>query len=137
MVNEMSYRVVLEQEDNTWVATSPDVPGAITQARSLRGALANIKEAIALMLDLPDETNVKVEADVTVDRDKAFQVARTARATLEEAQLAATNALQSAVVVGRSTGLSPRDIAEVTDVTYQRIAQVEEGLEAEGRLAVG
>ena len=129
VVDEVSYRVLLELEDNVWVATSPDVPGAITQGRSLRGAIHNIKEAIALMLDLPENVEVKVEPEVTSDLEGVFSLARKARIDLDEAQRVATITLADAVRVGRSTGLSLRDIAEVTGVTFQRVAQVEQALD--------
>jgi predicted RNase H-like HicB family nuclease len=135
VVDEVSYRVLLELEDNVWVATSPDVPGAITQGRSLRGAIYNIKEAIALMLDLPERVEVNVEPDLVSDLKGVYTSARNARIDLDEAQRSATITLWEAVKVGRSTGLSLRDIAEVTGVTFQRVAQVEQALDE--RLAAG
>jgi len=94
----------------------------------LRGAIHNIKEAIALMLDLPERIEVQVEPEVVTDLKGVFTLARNARIDLDEAQRLATTTLGEAVRVGRSTGLSLRDIAEVTGVTFQRVAQVEQAL---------
>ncbi len=38
-----------------WVAWTDDVPGALTQGRTLREARENLKDAIALMLDPVDD----------------------------------------------------------------------------------
>lgn len=44
----MQYRVLIEQdEDGTFVAEAPSLPGCISQGKTRSEALANIKEAIA------------------------------------------------------------------------------------------
>lgn len=46
-----SYRVTLEQdEDGVFVATVPELPGCVSDGKSRREALKNIKEAIAAYL---------------------------------------------------------------------------------------
>lgn len=43
----MKYRVVVEQdEDGMFVAECPTLPGCISQGKTRKNALANIKEAI-------------------------------------------------------------------------------------------
>jgi len=55
-----------------WVAWSDDVPGALTQGRTLEEARENLKDAIALMLedigpdDIPEKPGHLVRETVTL-----------------------------------------------------------------------
>jgi predicted RNase H-like HicB family nuclease len=46
-----TYHVALEQEDDWYVVQCVELPGAISQGRTREEALANIKEAIELLLE--------------------------------------------------------------------------------------
>ena len=46
-----SYRASVLKRKKWWVAWSPDVPGALTQGRTLSEAKANLRDAIRLMLE--------------------------------------------------------------------------------------
>ncbi len=46
-----SYKAVVTRiEDGWFMATAPELPGAVTQGRDLNEALENLKEAMALLL---------------------------------------------------------------------------------------
>jgi predicted RNase H-like HicB family nuclease len=45
-----SYRATFLKRDRWWVAWSEDVPGALTQGRTLTEAKANLRDAIRMML---------------------------------------------------------------------------------------
>jgi predicted RNase H-like HicB family nuclease len=46
------FKVLLERdEDGRWCVTVPSLPGCISQGRTRREALKNIREAIALHVD--------------------------------------------------------------------------------------
>ena len=45
-----SYPATFLKRDRWWVAWSEDVPGALTQGRTLAEAKANLRDAIRLML---------------------------------------------------------------------------------------
>jgi len=48
----MKYRVIIEQdEDGIFIAQVPALPGCISQGKTRREALNNIKEAIELYLE--------------------------------------------------------------------------------------
>lgn len=48
----MKYRVIIEQdEDGIFIAQVPALPGCISQGKTRREALSNIKEAIELYLE--------------------------------------------------------------------------------------
>ncbi len=45
-----SYKATFLKRKNWWVAWSEDVPGALTQGKTLAEAKANLRDAIRLML---------------------------------------------------------------------------------------
>ncbi len=45
-----SYKATFLKRDKWWVAWSEDVPGALTQGKTLASAKANLRDAIRLML---------------------------------------------------------------------------------------
>ena len=46
-----SYRATFLKREKWWVAWSEDVPGALTQGRTLLEAKSNLRDAIRLMLE--------------------------------------------------------------------------------------
>ena len=52
----MKLSVTLEHdEDGVWIAECPSIPGCVSQGKSKAEALKNIKEAIALCLEVRTE----------------------------------------------------------------------------------
>ncbi len=53
IIHEMakSYKATFLKRERWWVAWSEDVPGALTQGRTLAEAKANLRDAIRLMLE--------------------------------------------------------------------------------------
>jgi predicted RNase H-like HicB family nuclease len=55
-MESMRFLVTLEQdEDGVWVVECPSIPGCVSQGKTRDEALENIKEAIALCLDVRAE----------------------------------------------------------------------------------
>ncbi|MFH1055504.1 MAG: type II toxin-antitoxin system HicB family antitoxin [Candidatus Altiarchaeota archaeon] len=55
----MNFKVVLEKgEDDYIVARVPSIPGCISQGKSEKDALKNIKEAISLHIDCLAEDGI-------------------------------------------------------------------------------
>jgi len=55
------YRATFLKREKWWVGWTDDVPGALTQGKTLREARDNLRDAIALMLedlDTSDSTRV-------------------------------------------------------------------------------
>jgi len=52
------YKASFLHRGKWWVAWTDDVPGALTQGRTLSEARENLKDAIALMLQPLDELDV-------------------------------------------------------------------------------
>ncbi len=61
-----NYKATFLKRERWWVAWSEDVPGALTQGRTLAEAKANLRDAIRLMLkpvDLDKMPKVRVIQD--------------------------------------------------------------------------
>ena len=55
-LNAMKFVTTLERdEDGVWIAECPSIPGCVSQGKTREEALANIKEAIALCLEVRAE----------------------------------------------------------------------------------
>jgi predicted RNase H-like HicB family nuclease len=65
MKNENGIRqiIIYRGEDGYWVAKCPSLPGCISQGRSKKDALKNIKEAIEVYILALQEDNLKVSSD--------------------------------------------------------------------------
>ncbi len=131
VAHQLTYRVVFRKEGKDWTVIAPDVHPAHSWGPNLRSATEHIKEAIALVLDLPEgaEETMVLDAEYHVEglnesQPNVFRIARDARHGLRDAQEKADEALRLAIEEGRRHNLSIRDIAAMTDVSYQRVAQV-------------
>jgi predicted RNase H-like HicB family nuclease len=52
----MKFNVTLDRdEDGMWIAECPAIPGCVSQGKTKQEAVANIKEAIALCLEVRAE----------------------------------------------------------------------------------
>ena len=52
----MKFPTVIDRdEDGTWVVECPTIPGCVSQGRTREEAMENIKEAIALCLEVRAE----------------------------------------------------------------------------------
>ena len=52
----MMFTVVIERdEDGVWIAECPAIPGCVSQGETKDEAIANIREAIALCLEVRSE----------------------------------------------------------------------------------
>jgi predicted RNase H-like HicB family nuclease len=121
-----TYTASAERCGKWWAVRVPDVPGAITQGRNLKEAAEMAREAVALVLDLPED---QVEIDLvpklptaTVAALEDFQTRRAARESAEEAERAAQEAAARALVT--EAGLSVRDAGVILGISHQRVAQL-------------
>ena len=65
----MNYRVTLYQSDEGWAVSCPDLPGCHSQGTTRDEALANIKDAIRLWIEVEaEETGLRrlEQAEVVV-----------------------------------------------------------------------
>lgn len=121
-----TYTVTATRSDGWWVLEAPEVPGAVSQVRRLDQAQDMAREAIALLLDLPEE-GIEVRIEPRLD-DEVREVVDRARESREEVavvQLKARDAVLAAVQQLRARGLSVRDIGELLGVSHQRAAKLD------------
>lgn len=128
MSGKPTYRAVFEPDDNaTWLAHVPTVQGAHSWGRTLRSAEAHLREALALVLDV-DEDSFELERDVKLVgvEHRLLDHARHARDVAAKAQAASLDATMKAVNT-LSSGpdpLSLRDAADLLGVSFQRVQQL-------------
>ena len=59
----MRQVVIYRGEDGFWVAECPSLPGCISQGKTKREAILNIKEAIQVYIEALEEDGLPVSAD--------------------------------------------------------------------------
>jgi predicted RNase H-like HicB family nuclease len=129
------YIVTFERDEaGWWVTRIREVPGCMTQGRTIEQARRRIREALALFIGssarsvplishvaLPATIRRKVELATASRRRAELENARARVCTLEAAQLLAAE------------GLSARDTGELLGVTRQRAHQLSSTTQAAAR----
>ncbi len=125
-----AYRVVYELDaDGIWVADAPDLRGAHTQGRTIPGARARIREVIALVEHINDESSFDLEETFRAPGD-AGQLIYAAREARERARKAQAEADEMTAAAARSlaaVGMSTRDAGEVLGISHGRVHQLVKG----------
>lgn len=137
-----TYRITIEpDEDGWWAVSADDVRGAHSHGQTLAAARRNIREAIALMDDLPAGAEDTMALDEKVILPPASDEARAAVwAARMEQELAATRLREATgqaleVFAKEFPDLGLRDLAELFGLSYQRVAQLVPGRPRSGRKA--
>ncbi len=137
------YRVTIARDSNGWwFVDAPDVLGAHSQGQTLERARANIRQAIAAVLDLPPSTEARMELDESLQLPQgAASAVGYARETRDRAEAAAAEARQALTdaldtIQNALPDLGIRDQAELLGVSFQRIAQLRPGAPRRGRRPV-
>jgi predicted RNase H-like HicB family nuclease len=135
-----TYKITIEPDDNGWWTVSAnDVRGAHSHGQTLARARENVREAIALMEDLPEgaEATLNLEERIILPPEVEHVVGqiRSLRAEAEriEHQLRDTTNEALERIDQCLPGLGIRDKADLLDLSYQRIAQLRPGLPRGGR----
>jgi predicted RNase H-like HicB family nuclease len=123
--NTSTYEVTITREGKWWTVNIPEL-NIVTQARRLIEVEANAREAIAVTLDVPvDSETIHVtvavdDIDVTT-RVERIREDRARAAELERA--AATEATELAADLA-GAGVAMRDIGSLLGVSFQRAQQL-------------
>jgi predicted RNase H-like HicB family nuclease len=123
------YTVQFDKDADSgwWVVTVPEIPGCLTQGRSLAEGRRRIRKALALFIDEKLAATVDLVDDVRLPKSTGAVVkqAATVRAQLDELQAEAIKATSAAAkLLVRKSGLSVRDAADLLGVSHQRIQQL-------------
>lgn len=124
----MRYQVVVTREGENWLADVPAVEGTHTYSRTLPKLEAEVREAIALALDLPEGGEAALELDFELHTgrpawDKAFSELRQGRRQVEKAKQLLENRTQALARESRGE-LSVRDAGWLLGVSAQRVSQL-------------
>lgn len=127
-----THRVIVTREGTSWLASVPGVDGVHTYARTLAGLEREVREAIAVVLDLPEGADAGLDltwelhtGDEELDAQATalrLERHRLAQAERELAERTATMARRL-----RKDHWSVRDVAALLGVSPQRVSQVSPG----------
>ena len=119
-----SVTVTVERSGKWWVLESAEA-GAVSQCRSLSQADAEMREAIAYQLGIPEDS-FTIDLEVVLPPSYASEMEKSMALYLESAQIAqaAADARRRAAKELQKLHMSVRDIGEVMGVSYQRAHQL-------------
>lgn len=118
-----TYRVTARRWKRGWEL---HIAGeGVTQSRSLAEADGMVRDYVALMHGVPEDTfDVEVTPEVGGGLDEAVRDARDAVRSAEAARRSAAQASRAVAARLRAAGLTGRDIAAVLGVSAQRVSQL-------------
>jgi len=120
-----TYAAVARRVGNWWAVDVPGVKGVHTQARRLAQVEPMVRDALAAVLGVPEETlEISIEYHVDEETQRAIAEARHARDAAREAFDRAADATERAVSVLKAHGYSVRDAGHLVGVSFQRVSQL-------------
>jgi predicted RNase H-like HicB family nuclease len=132
--NARRFDVHYEQdpEKRWWTATVPEVPGVVSQGKTLKEAHHNVRQAISLVLEQEEEpfvtsgeTHWGEHAELAEDELELVKVAGDLRIQALETQGQLERVTQAAVrTLYQGRGFSYREIGRLLGITHQRVEQL-------------
>lgn len=119
-----TYRAEIERDGWFWRVRVPHIDRS-TQARSLSEAEAMVRDLVAIMTDVPQNSfdvdmKIILPEDVQLELDQSVALREQAKRSQAEAARLARDAAHRL----RTLGLSLRDIGQALGVTFQRAKQL-------------
>jgi predicted RNase H-like HicB family nuclease/predicted XRE-type DNA-binding protein len=129
MVAQVStYTVKAVRSEGWWGLTVPELPGVVSQVRSLTQAEAYVREAIAFVAGVPaDSFAVKVVPELPGELAGKVRQAREASAEAEQVAATASALSRAAVALLGQAGLNGRETAIIMGLSKQRVSQLASG----------
>jgi predicted RNase H-like HicB family nuclease len=124
------YAAIAIRSGRWWALEVPALSGVHSQARRLDQAEAMVRDAIALMLQVPEDSfdvAIQPQLESLGELGHAIEDALRARQAAAEAHEASSDAMQHAVRDIRDSGYTARDAGMLLGVSNQRISQIERG----------
>jgi len=120
-----TYTAVCEPGERWWAIRVPGVSGVYSQARRLDRVEHMARDAIALMLEVPEDSfRVVVKPELGPELGGVVDRARKARVRAERAQHEAAEANTAAVTSLLALGLTMREAGQILGLSHQRVAQI-------------
>jgi predicted RNase H-like HicB family nuclease len=119
------YRVTAERDGKFWLLRVPELPGVFTQVRRLEQAADMIRDAIALVFDVPADS-FDVDVEPALEPELAELIASTQRIRTAAAHFVngSNTRLARTVHALVDQELTMRDAAALLDLSFQRVAQL-------------
>jgi predicted RNase H-like HicB family nuclease len=130
-----TYTARCQRAEGWWAISVPELRGVHTQARRLDKVEATVRDAIALFLDVPEDSfDIRIEPVLPRDLQNKVGRVRKVRDQAEVLQRqAATDSAAVAADLVRRAHLTVREAGRVLGLSHQRVAQL---LRAGGASAV-
>lgn len=123
-----TYQIVVTREGDHWLADVPELAGTHTYAKTLAALDDNIREAIALVEDLPEgaEATLELVFDVHTGDPAIDQATARVRAERERLRRAERELADETAQLARKmrADWSVRDCAALLGVSMQRVSQI-------------
>jgi predicted RNase H-like HicB family nuclease len=126
MKRKKTYTARCQRAEGWWAISVPELRGVETQARRLDKVEATVRDAIALFLDVPqDSFDIRIEPVLPRDLQKRVGRVRKVRDEVEVLQRqAATDSAEVAADLVRRAHLTVREAGRVLGISHQRVAQL-------------
>lgn len=133
-----AYTARCARSGGWWAISVPEVRGVHTQARRLEQAEAMVREAIALVLDVAEDSfDVALAPELPPELEQAIAAMGRSKQEAAAAQKAAAEAAAATARALVGAGLTVRDAGRVLGISYQRVAQLVGRRGARGADAAG
>jgi predicted RNase H-like HicB family nuclease len=121
-----TYTATATRSGSWWAIQVEELDGVWTQARRLDQVEAMARDAIALLLEVPEDSfDVAVRVELTDEMRTAIEELHVAKANAEAASAEASQVAQRTVRTLHDKARLPlRDIGQVLGVSYQRAHQL-------------
>jgi len=119
-----TYRAEIERDGRFWRVRVPDIDRS-TQARSLSEAEAMVRDLVAIMTDVP-QNSFAVDMKIILPEDVQLELEQShaLREQAKQTQAEAARLVRDAAHRLHTLGLSLRDIGKALGVTFQRAKQL-------------
>lgn len=127
MVGDMrpTYTVMAERDDAWWAIRVVELPGVFSQVRRLDRVEAMARDAIAMLLDAPEDSfDILVREVLSDEAQVVVTAAIEARAEALNRQEQASATSREAVRTLTRLGLPQRDIGRLLELSHQRVGQL-------------
>ncbi len=123
--NRPTYTVRAERDGKVWFLRVNELDGVFTQARRLEQAEAMVRDVIAVMLEVaPDAFDLVIEPVLDPAAERLVFRARTLRSIATQLAAASNTHLLITVHHLVAQGLTTRDVGDLFDLSFQRVAQL-------------
>lgn len=125
MATRPTYEAIAIRSGGWWAIEVPQVRGVHSQARRLDQAEDIAREAIALMLEVPEDSfDVELKPELAGPAADDLSAALAARGLVERAQADARASTIRAAQRLHVDGLPVRDIGALLGLSHQRVAKL-------------